>query len=84
MRRDEEEARDAKLTAQQWDYLVKRLPEEHMQLLNLAHTWLHTVLPHVLCKVARVHFGLLPESALVDAAPAEPPAEPASPATAAG
>ena len=33
-----------------------------MMLLNLAHTWLHSVLPHVLCKVTRVHYGLLPEA----------------------
>ena len=50
--------------AERWEWLVSQLSEEQVQLLNLAHTWLQSVLPHVLCKVARVHFGLLPESAL--------------------
>ena len=51
-----------------WQWLVQRLPPEQMQLLNLAHTWLQTVLPHILCKVARVHYGLLPERMLAEAA----------------
>lgn len=75
LQRVEEEELNAELVAQQWDYLVKRLPEEHMQLLNLAHLWLHSVLPHVLCKVARVHFGLLPETAL----PTPPPLDAGEP-----
>jgi hypothetical protein len=42
-----------------WSALASLLAEEQMQLLNLAHSWLSTVLPHVLSKVARVHYGLL-------------------------
>ena len=45
-----------------WEWLVSKLPEENMQLLNLAHSWLTSLLPFVLCKVGRVHFGLLAES----------------------
>ena len=54
-----------------WDTLVAQLPEEHVQLLNLAHTWLSSVLPHVLCKVARVHYGLLPERDLLNTTPGD-------------
>ena len=39
--------------AQRWQWLVTRLSAEHMQLLNLARTWLHSVLPHILCKVCK-------------------------------
>ena len=34
-----------------WSALSSLLAEEQMQLLNLAHAWLSTVLPHVLSKV---------------------------------
>ena len=54
-----------------WDTLVAQLPEEHVQLLNLADTWLSSVLPHVLCKVARVHYGLLPERDLLNTTPGD-------------
>lgn len=53
---------------QRWDDLVGTMPEEHAQLLNLTHTWLRSVLPHVLSKVGRVHYGLLPDSALLQEA----------------
>ena len=59
-------AEAAAADAQKWQWLVSRLSSEQMQLLNLAYTWLHTVLPHVLCKVARVHYGLLPERMIAE------------------
>ena len=31
----------------------------HKKLLNLAHDWLRTFMPHCLAKVNRVSFGLL-------------------------
>ena len=40
-----------------------------MQTLNLAHCWIASLLPHVLSKIHRVHFGLLDE-AYVEAHPA--------------
>ena len=50
-----------------WQWLASHLPTDQMQLLNLAHSWLAYVLPHILCKVARVHFGLLPERMIAEA-----------------
>ncbi|KAG5495830.1 hypothetical protein JIQ42_02697 [Leishmania sp. Namibia] len=35
------------------------MPHYGLQLLNLAHDWLHRLLPHVLAKIDRVSFGLL-------------------------
>ena len=72
----------SRVEAQRWQWLVSRLSPEHMQLLNLARTWLHSVLPHILCKVARVHFGLLPERYLAEAAAAAAAAANASNAAA--
>eukprot|EP00965_Chrysotila_dentata_P093015 3071594-Pleurochrysis_carterae.AAC.4 len=49
-------ADEAAAAAARWDTLVTDLAEEHMQLLNLAHSWLHFVLPFVLGKVGlRTH-----------------------------
>jgi hypothetical protein len=36
-----------------------KLHDEHVKLLNLGHDWLTSLLPHILQKVNRVHFGLL-------------------------
>ena len=50
--------------------LMSRVMPEHQKLLNLAHDWLHTFLPHCLKKINRVSFGLLTEAecrqALID------------------
>ena len=50
--------------------LMSRVMPEHQKLLNLAHDWLHTFLPHCLKKINRVSFGLLTEKecrqALID------------------
>ncbi|TPP41495.1 hypothetical protein CGC20_3525 [Leishmania donovani] len=35
------------------------MPHYGLQLLNLAHDWLHRLLPHVLAKIDRVSFGVL-------------------------
>ncbi|KAG5471337.1 hypothetical protein LSCM1_01417 [Leishmania martiniquensis] len=40
------------------------MPHYGLQLLNLAHDWLHRLLPHVLAKIDRVSFGLLQPSDL--------------------
>ena len=34
-------------------------------MINLGHDWLHSLLPHVLAKINRVHFGLLRPHELV-------------------
>lgn len=39
--------------------LNARMPHYGVQLLNLAHDWLHRLLPHVLAKIDRVSFGVL-------------------------
>ena len=53
-KRDAESVKERLATdAQRWQWLVSRLSAEHMQLLNLARTWLHSVLPHILCKAVR-------------------------------
>lgn len=41
--------------------MAKVLSLTHKKLLNLAHDWLCTFLPHVFAKVNRVSFGLLSE-----------------------
>ena len=35
------------------------LADVHVRMLNLGYDWLHALLPHVLAKINRVHFGLL-------------------------
>jgi len=54
-----------------WEELVGAMPDEHAQLLNLTHSWLRSVLPHVICRVGRVHYGLLADAG---SAPGEPAA----------
>lgn len=44
--------------------LLEVTPAYGIQLLNLAHDWLHRLLPHVLGKINRVHYGLLQPSDL--------------------
>ncbi|KPA78926.1 hypothetical protein ABB37_05990 [Leptomonas pyrrhocoris] len=39
--------------------LNAHMPHYGLQLLNLAHDWLHRLLPHVLAKIDRVSFGVL-------------------------
>lgn len=46
-----------------------------VQLLNLAHDWLHRLLPHVLAKIDRVSFGVLQASDLALTAGASSSAE---------
>ena len=38
---------------------VAQVPHRPKQLLNLAHDWLRTYLPHCISKVHRVSYGLL-------------------------
>ncbi len=38
---------------------MAKVPAHQKKLLNLAHDWLHTFLPHCMKKVNRVSFGLL-------------------------
>jgi hypothetical protein len=35
-----------------------RASDEQMQILNLGRDWVSTVLPHVLSKINRVHYGV--------------------------
>ena len=35
------------------------LADVHVRMLNLGYDWLHALLPHVLAKINRVHYGLL-------------------------
>ena len=35
------------------------LSDQQVKMLNLGYDWLHSLLPHVLAKVNRVHYGLL-------------------------
>ena len=35
------------------------LADVHVKMLNLGYDWLHSLLPHVLAKINRVHYGLL-------------------------
>ncbi|GET91118.1 hypothetical protein, conserved [Leishmania tarentolae] len=44
--------------------LNAHMPHYGLQLLNLAHDWLHRLLPHVLAKIDRVSFGVLQPSDL--------------------
>lgn len=44
--------------------LLEVTPVYGIKLLNLAHDWLHRLLPHVLGKINRVNFGLLQPSDL--------------------
>lgn len=44
--------------------LLEVTPGYGVKLLNLAHDWLHRLLPHVLGKINRVNFGLLQPSDL--------------------
>ena len=39
--------------------VMAKVPVQQKKLLNLAHDWLHTFLPHCMKKVNRVSFGLL-------------------------
>lgn len=39
--------------------VMAKVPVHQKKLLNLAHDWLHTFLPHCMKKVNRVSFGLL-------------------------
>jgi hypothetical protein len=39
--------------------------ESHLKLLNLAHQWIISILPHVLSKVNRVSYGLLDDAMLL-------------------
>ena len=48
------------------------LMPESMKLLNLAHDWLRTLLPHVWSKIDRVSFGLLSPSDLLLVDPNSP------------
>ena len=50
-----------------------QLSEREWKLLNLAHDWLVTFLPHCLTKVNRVSFGLLTEAELQAAVDAKTP-----------
>ena len=38
------------------------LKDRHVKMLNLSHAWLEQLLPHVLAKTDRVHYGLLAPS----------------------
>ena len=53
-----------------WVELVGAMPDEHAQLINLTHTWLRSVLPHVICRVGHIHYGLLSDAGTAAAAPA--------------
>ena len=44
--------------------MERALDDTQMKMLNLTHDWLKTFLPHTLCKINRVHFGLLSPSDL--------------------
>ena len=39
--------------------LAEALPDAHVKLINLGAAWLTSLLPHVLAKIDRVHYGLL-------------------------
>ena len=41
------------------------LADVHIKMLNLGFDWLHSLLPHVLAKVNRVHYGLLKPDEMV-------------------
>jgi hypothetical protein len=40
----------------------REFTHEQMQLLVLAHNWLHIYLPHCLSKIYRVSYGLMTET----------------------
>ena len=50
---------------------VQQLPDTHIKMLNLSHSWLTTLAFHILSKIDRVFFGLLDEE-LVEAEPLMP------------
>lgn len=50
--------------AKEVSQLLEVTPAYGIKLLNLAHDWLHRLLPHVLGKINRVNFGLLQPSDL--------------------
>ena len=54
------------------DGALDRLSDEKMQMLNLSADWLTCFLPHVLTRVARVHYGLLQPEELARALAANP------------
>ena len=41
------------------EIIHRTLSVEYIKLLNLAHDWLSSTLPHILCKINRVSYGLL-------------------------
>ncbi len=56
--------------------VMAKVPVQQKKLLNLAHDWLQTFLPHCMKKVNRVSFGLLNDAecrAALDADPMLPP-----------
>ena len=52
--------------------ILALVPLRHKKLLNFAHDWLTTFLPHCMAKVNRVSFGLLTESECISALEKEP------------
>ena len=52
--------------------ILAMVPLHHKKLLNFAHDWLCTFLPHCMAKVNRVSFGLLTESECRSALRKEP------------
>ena len=46
------------------EIVEKNLSSDYMKMLNLSHSWLNSMLPHVLAKINRVGFGLLPQDYL--------------------
>lgn len=55
---------DPRLDAAAVVALHARTSDEHMQILNLGRTWLTSVLPHVLSKINRVHYGVFSDAEL--------------------
>ena len=51
---------------------VEAYDDEFIKMLNLAHDWLHSFLPHCLSKINRVGFGLLSPSDLAQALALDP------------
>ncbi|CAD2213894.1 Protein of unknown function (DUF3645), putative [Angomonas deanei] len=52
-------AKECEATKDEVSFLNSCVPANGLKLLNLAHDWLHRLLPHVLSKIDRVGFGLL-------------------------
>ena len=52
--------------------VMAKVPVQQKKLLNLAHDWLHTFLPHCMKKVNRVSFGLLNDTECKNALEIDP------------